>query len=303
MDLSATQSASRAQDAVPQLLEQIEHWLSRRWVIIALNIALLILLTYSAAQWVWRLITPPVSDSAPIVALSPDTRPDFNFLDLIGANIFGELTPIAGPMAVEDIPLSSLNLTLTGIFATGKGGVALISADGGPETPIIVGQDIVAGATLNEVLTDRVLIRRGNGQIESLMLKDDIPALADGSIVGGVPPPAPVDTGIQQTGNNRFNISREQMNQQMQKPEFLRQALMTPSANGGFLVRELQPGSLYEKIGLRVGDVIHNVNGQPVNNMQDVMRLYQQLGAQGAAQVNVQVRRAGKTETIQYNIR
>jgi general secretion pathway protein C len=74
-----------------------------------------------------------------------------------------------------------------------------------------------------------------------------------------------------------------------------------PNAGGGFLVRELQPGSIYEKLGLRPGDVIRTVNGQPVSSMDDVMRLYQQFGS--AERVQVDVQRGGRSESLYYDMR
>jgi general secretion pathway protein C len=309
MDLSATppSSGSRAQDAVPRLLEQMEQWLSRRWVIAAINVALLLLLTYSIAQWTWRLLTPPVpasSTTAPVIAAD---NPEFDVSGLIAANLYGNAAPVGGNTQAE-IPLSSLNLVLTGVFASPRGGVALISADGGPETAFEIGQEIIAGVKLHEVLSNRVLIKRGE-VTESLLLKDTTPELAQGSILTGNnqaparPAAAPASAGIQRVDQNRFNVSRQQMNQQMEKPDFLSQALMVPNAGGGFLVREIQPGSVYEQLGLRVGDVISGVNGQPVNTMQDVMKLYQEFTSSGASQVRIDVRRAGKSESLQYNIR
>src|SRR5437660_1336549 len=85
------------------------------------------------------------------------------------------------------------------------------------------------------------------------------------------------------------------------RPEFLNQALIVPNPDGGFLVRQVQSGSLYEKLGLRPGDVIRNVNGQPLTSMDDVMRLYQQFGT--AQRVLVDVQRQGRTETLYYDMR
>lgn len=304
MDLSANQTLSNASNAIPHLLEQIEQWLGRRWVIVTLNIAMLVLLTFSMAQWTWRLITPSTAKSQP-VAISGDNLSDYDLTALLSANLFGQAAAVGGGrVSLENIPLSSLNLVLSGVLATPNGAIALISADGAPESPYGVGQDIVAGASLYAVYGDRVLIRR-NGVTESLMLKEGGPALPTGSIVGATTQraatPSP-DAGIQRLDARNYNVDRQQMNQQMQKPEFLSQALMVPNAGGGFLVREIQPGSMYEKLGLRVGDVISSVNGQTVNTMDDVMRLYQQLGSNGAAQINLQVRRAGKNESLQYNL-
>ena len=68
-------------------------------------------------------------------------------------------------------------------------------------------------------------------------------------------------------------------------------------------VRQVQPGSMYEKLGVRTGDVIRGVNGQPVNNMEEVMKVYQQLGGMNrAGSVTLEVTRGGKTEVLQYNL-
>jgi S1-C subfamily serine protease len=88
---------------------------------------------------------------------------------------------------------------------------------------------------------------------------------------------------------------------QLRSPEFLRQAMMVPQADGGFLVREITPGSLYEKLGLKAGDVIRSVNGSPVNNLDDAMQLYKKLGTVG--QVLIEINRGGKAETLEYTIR
>ena len=183
-------------------------------------------------------------------------------------------------------------------MVTPAGSFALISADGAPEAPFSVGQEISTNVTLYSVYSDRVLIRRG-AAVESLMLKDAAQSLAGGA-VGTPNPVANSRIGIKRNSNNSFTISRDQLTQQMQNPEFLTQALMVPNAGGGFLVREIQPGSVYQKLGLRVGDVIKNVNGQPVNSVEDVMRLYAQFGS--ASNVQIDVRRAGRDESLVYNI-
>jgi general secretion pathway protein C len=308
MDLSGTQRTPDGSVASPPLLEHIEQWLSRRWVPIVINLLALALLSFSLARGTWRLLTPPVTDNPSAGAATNESSGDYNLQSLLSSNLFGQLTSTAkDPESVVDVPISSLNLVLTGVMITPAGGFALISADGSPELPFSVGQEIVGGVSLYAVYADRVLIRRG-AATESLMLKDTGGALPDGSIV--MPNPGLGSgsrkrkrdrlQGIQQQGANNFMVDREQLTQQMQTPDFLTQALMVPNAGGGFLVREINPGSVYEKLGLRVGDVINAVNGQNVNTVDDVMRLYQQFGTVGNIQVNV--RRAGRNETIVYNI-
>jgi general secretion pathway protein C len=308
MDLSGTQRAPDGGAASVHLLEHVEQWLSRRWVPIVINLLALALLSFSLARGTWRLLTPPVTDNPSAGVPASENSGDYNLQSLLSSNLFGQLTSTAkGAESVEDVPISSLNLVLTGVMITPAGGFALISADGSPELPFSVGQEIVGGVSLYAVYSDRALIRRGSAT-ESLMLKDIGTLLPDGSIVMPNPAVSPKSRkrdrirqqGIQQQSTNNFMVDREQLTQQMQTPEFLTQALMVPNAGGGFLVREINPGSIYEKLGLRVGDVINAVNGQNVNTVDDVMRLYQQFGTAGNIQVNV--RRSGKNETIVYNI-
>lgn len=301
MDLSGTQSSATSGLDSPQLLEQVERWLARPWVSAVINFAALALLTYGLAQATWRLLVPPATHIEAASLRPGESGGDYDLQALLSSNLFGQAAASAkSEVALDAIPVSSLSLVLTGVMVNPAGGVAVISADGGPETPFAVGQEISAGVTLHAVYSDRALIRRG-GATESLMLKETSQELPTGAITN----PSTASTRaanriVQPSGQNNFTVNRQQLTQQMQTPEFLTQALMVPNAGGGFLVREIQPGSLYEKLGLRVGDVINAVNGQSVNTVEDVMRLYSQFGT--AANVQVDVRRAGRNETLVYNI-
>lgn len=272
-----------------------------RWTPISVNVVAALLLTYSLAQWSWRLMEPaPIQHeqrpTAPIIDNAAELR------QLLSANLFGQADMAGGQnISPASIPLTSLNLVLTGVMVGGKHNFAFISINGSNETAFGIGDEILAGATLHAVYPDRAILRRG-GALESLELKD-IVALAAGSVVTSPQyrNNAPL-SGIRGDGTN-FTVTRETLTQQMQKPEFLSQALMVPNAGGGFLVREIQPGSVYEKLGVRTGDVIRSVNGQPINNMEEVMKLYQQLGGiNQVGNVSIEVTRGGRTESLQYNI-
>jgi general secretion pathway protein C len=296
MDMSGTQAGAAPST---DLLEHAERILSKRWVPATVNLLVLIAVVYGLAQGTWRLVAP--SNTARTSAGTPtsDSLGDYNVQTLLTANLFGQPAPStkSAPVALEAIPPSSLSLVLTGVMVTPAGSFALISADGGPEAPFTIGQEISANVSLYAVYADRALIQRG-AAVESLMLKDTTPGLANSSGVtpnriGSQPP-------VQRNSSNTFTVDRDQLTQQMQTPEFLTQALMVPNAGGGFLVREIQPGSVYEKLGLRVGDVINTVNGQTVNSVEDVMRLYAQFSS--ASNVQIDVRRAGRNESLRYNL-
>ena len=298
MALSGTQASPTDITAPAHLLERAGRWLSRRWVPTLINLLALVLLSYGLAQGTWRLVTPTTAIGTSSSIGVQDNPGDYNIQTLLSASLFGQVVATEKPaVALEAIPLSSLSLVLTGVMVTPAGSFALISAEGGPEAPFSVGQEISANVSLYAVYADRVLIRRG-AAIESLLLKDTAQGLPNGSIV--TPNRVAARSGVQRNGSNNFTVDRTQLTQQMQSPEFLTQALMVPNAGGGFLVREIQPGSVYEKLGLRVGDVISAVNGQPVNSVEDVMQLYAQFGS--ATNVQIDVRRGGRNESLVYNL-
>ena len=55
-----------------------------------------------------------------------------------------------------------------------------------------------------------------------------------------------------------------------------------------------------EKLGIKTGDVITGVNGQPVNSQGDLVRLYQQFGT--LSSIRAEVRRGGAPVMLSYTI-
>lgn len=283
------------------LVVRLEHLLSTRWFPLIVNLAVLVLLTWTLAQWTWRVLAP----AAPPAAVAPraPAQATFDLPALLNVQLFGAGAAVSAPTNVDAIPLSSLNLVLTGVVSAGKNSLALIRADNQPEAPFAVGQEILSGVVLDRVYADRVVILRG-GVAESLLLEgaENNPAAA--------PAPPPVSRAspasrpsnvVRQQAPNAYVVQRQGLNEQMRKPqELLRQSLMVPNAGGGFLVREIQAGSLYEKLGLRVGDVIRSANGQPINTLEDAVKLYQQSASLGS--INLEVVRNGKPENLQYTL-
>jgi general secretion pathway protein C len=264
------------------------------------NTVVLLLLTAGLAEWTWLLAKP----SLPPVMLAPPPAPTpaatFSIQPLLSAHLFGEVSQELPSGRMEILPLSSLNLVLAGVIASYSGGYALISVNGQPQESFATGQTITAGAVLEAVYPDRAIIRR-NGALESLMLEGADQAQPPQGVAMAAPshatgPSAPV---AQEIGPNNYMLSRDRLAEQLRTPEFLKQATMVPAPGGGFLVRNIQPNSLYGKLGLRTGDVIKSVNGQPINTAEDAMKVYQQISS--ISSVQLEVTRAGRNEMLNYH--
>lgn len=276
------------------LWERIQALLIKRWVPTVVNLGALLVLITALVSWAWSTFKPPAAPT-PVVALASRAE-RLNLQPLLDAHLFGRSARGPGG-SMESIPISSLNLVLVGVVAAAGGGYAMISVDGRAQESYAVGQEIIGGAMLQSVLADRVLIQRG-GSTESLMLQDAIKPLEGVSTY--VPPVSQLQPAIRQQGDKQFQVTREEVNKQMRSPDFLSQARLIPHPGGGFLVGEIKAGSVYDKLGLRIGDVIRGVNGAPVNNAEDAMKFYQQLAE--LSNVRLEIVRAGQIEQLQYNL-
>lgn len=261
----------------------------------AVNGLALLVLAAGLASWTWKLLKPVQAPSTAMTALAP-SAPVLDMQPLLASGLFG--TAEGG--GVGNVPISSLNLVLTGVVAAGGSSYALISVDSQPQEPFAIGDEVTAGAVLDSVFPDRVILMRA-GVAESLLLE----GLAAPLDVAAPPRAAAAGSEryaeIVRNSPNQFYVPRSLVNDQLKKPqELLTQALMVPNSEGGYAVHEVQAGGAFEKLGLQVGDVVKSVNGQPLNSVNDAMRMYQQL--RFLRDVRLEVVRGGQSETLQYNI-
>lgn len=251
-----------------------------------------LLLALSAAQWTWALIAPVPVAGAPVMPSNTVPAATFNVTAIEQAGLFG-MTPLTS-RNLNAIPVSSLNLVLTGLVDAGAHSYALIRANGAPEAPFGVGQAVLPGVTVAAVYGDRVILRH-DGRVESLLLKQPATGGALGANPSYAAPP------VQQMTPNQYRIPKMLLRKEMASPQkLMTQALMVPYAGGGFLVRSLEPGSLYQKLGLQPGDVVQAVNGQPLRSVQQAMQIYGQLPNANA--IDLQILRHGKAQDLHYLI-
>jgi general secretion pathway protein C len=311
MSLAASIRIPHIRESFPMpWLTRLENLLASRWLPWMANLAMFLILCAGIAWGGWRLWVLWFEMRAPEAVLPVEAvggRFDIN--SLMASNIFGQASSpgVRRELPLDAIPVTSLNLVLSGVILRGEGSYALLAINGQPETPIGMGEEILPATVLQAVYPDRILISR-SGVIESVLLKDTSPSTPGASRTTPVAAIPSAGTGLP-TSNpyatataNTYNVPRDQVAKQINNPDVLRQALMVPNPGGGFQVRDIQPGSVYEKLGLRVGDVVRTVNGQQINRTEDVMKLYQQHKGSAAGQITVDISRGGKPEQLRFNL-
>ena len=290
--------------------EFITHPRVRRWLPTALNGGMSLLLAASLAHWTWLLIKPPLPPL--VIAPPPPPAPTstFSLQPLLAAHLFGQASQELTGQRLDGLPVSSLNLVLTGVIASDTGGYALISVNGQPQEPYAVGQTVTGDAALQAVYPDRVVLRR-NGTLESLLLEETDKATSPATQVSARPTvlgqitSAPVEAaqGTErgpQGGSEEpiYMMPPEQTAAAASPPDIMKQATLTAARDGGVTVRLIQPGSVYEKLKMRSGDVIKSINGQQINSPQDAIRLYQQMPNMGSVQIEIV--RSGRNQFLNH---
>jgi general secretion pathway protein C len=111
--------------------------------------------------------------------------------------------------------------------------------------------------------------------------------------------------GIEQTNPNQFSIARTEVDKALADfNKILTQARAIPNfENGtpaGYKLFQIVPGSIYDQLGLKNGDVIAGLNGEPINDPSKAFEMLNQL--KNSNHMELQIKRDGRQSTLTYDI-
>lgn len=258
-----------------------------------LTALLVIALGWQLAWWTWHFLTPSLRNGSLMNSIS--AAPDI----AVGRQLFGDAGPATNTVAVSSSPLTGIRLK--GVFAVdGNALSAAVLNMGGRDLAVKLGQELSTGVTLAEVQADYVVINRA-GIRERIELDRYDARTAKPAGVASAAPVTQFRLNVAATGTNAYALSRQELNSVLQDP---RQMAFTgrigAAASGGVRVEDAPSGSLLDKLGIKTGDIITGLNGQPVNSPGDLARLYQQFGT--LTSIRAEVRRGGSPVMLSYTI-
>ena len=201
----------------------------------------------------------------------------------------------------------TIKLRLVGtLLAAGTVSGAVIQSIGKEDQKFYhINQDIVPGRiTLMFVRKNSVILRVGNdfGILKARYDKgDDSGQLLNQPNAGGSTP-----HGVRKLDDHHWLIESRAIQFAMKNlNSLMMQARAIPNFNSGhvdgFKLVAIQPGSLYQEVGLAPGDIIRSINGMSMSDPQNFVKAISTLGA--SAQVQVDLIRNGTPETFDYQIR
>ena len=260
------------------------NWIVKRapWLV---SLGLLVLAAWLCARLVWQFMAPPPKSPAPVRASPTGTaqlhqRPPAE--QIAAAHLFGQAAAsgtgggaAGGVGNGEKAPETTLDLKLLGV-AAGKDGAKsqaiIASGTTHEEKTYSVGDSLPGNAVIRQVLPDRVIIAH-NGRLEMLRLPIAGTSLLATSMSFG--PAGAVNLG---KGNNLNSLAAGRVRGELERhPETVtRYMRWRPySKDGKQQGVEVNPGpnpNLFERAGLKPGDVITSVNGIKLDNRPNLIR-------------------------------
>jgi general secretion pathway protein C len=178
---------------------------------------------------------------------------------------------------------------------------AVLDSESGRSRLVPVGGRLAEHAKVTAIGERRVLLL-SDGRLEYLDLEAE----------GAVKKPeesqlarSELATGIRDLGSGKYEIRREALNRVLSNTTLLAaSAQIMPAVQdgkpAGFMLRRIRPGSFYQLLGMRDGDIVQAVNGRPIRTPEDALQVY--TGIKNASHVTISISRGGKSSTFDYSI-
>lgn len=250
--------------------------------------------------------------------VSPTTRqrPLSDYDVILQRNVFDPTRRGSGSLSEASVPRpesrsapepveAPKNISLLGTVAGGGDPLAMLRIDGEIEI-VRIGDQPAGGMTVEYIGRLVVHLRHDDGSLSELNLQEGVATQAQTSTnVKRRQAPGQERYKVQAVGENRWSIpSSEAERARSNLGELLKSAHLVPNVkNGsteGFMVRMIRPNSLLAQLGLRVGDVVMEVNGIELSSPEKALQIFTQL--RDARNISLGLVRNGEQLSFDYAV-
>ncbi len=256
-------------------------------------------LCWQLASLFWLFLNPPTAPVARMVPLGGNASASIP--NIVGFKLFSENT------VSQDVQ-SNVPMRLEGVFVStpASQSAAVINVNN-LSTRYRVGQQIEGtNYQLSAVSWNLVSLQLSDGSTQQLKFGDagagisNDPVQPNQSIIA-VAPPTSVPRASMSPNQQAQAALGDAVRQMKENPHgYIGQmGLVAAGAGKGYEVTNNVPPNIRSQLGLRTGDKIISVNGQPVGNPATDAQLIQQVQQSHSAQVQIQ--RGDQTLTVQQN--
>ena len=163
-------------------------------------------------------------------------------------------------------------------------------------------EDAILNAIVKEIHREKVILEV-NGAFEVLQM-EEIRGVAGRSNIARLKRDKKPE-GSKTLGSKSISLKRERIDEAVNNlGNLMKQVRIRPhykdGQSDGLTLSGIRSGSIFSEMGFRNGDVIVGVDGKDIESVDDALSLYENL--QSAENVQVQLRRRGRLQTIDYTV-
>jgi len=272
-----------------------------------LNIVALSLVVYIGVDTFYRVVSSELKGvntkeivTEPLPNAEESKRfPLSSFKVITERNLFGSLDKASKDVneeEIEELELTSLKIALLGtVTGNEQNAFAVIEETDKRKQGLYKIGDSVQNATVKKILREKVVLRVGEKD-EILTMEESAASRRD----KGRGPSKSTARGSTITVNRKdIQSSLKDINKLMSevriRPHF------KDGQSDGLSVSRIKGGSIFSKLGLRNGDIVQKINGEPINSPDEVLALYEKL--KSGSRVSLEVTRKGEPKTMNYRFR
>ena len=254
-----------------------------------------------------------VSTSATSSKNRPSLRADTYVKSIVQRSIFDsskaniEPTTTTSEDGVSQKTDLQLTLLVTIVGIPEDKSIALIKENtSGISRSYSVGFDLLGEAIITKIEKNRVYFKKNNSEeLEYIDINGAEPEKQ--APKESVTTEESSDSDVQQVSANKYIVDQKVLDEIMSNPEKLySQVRVTPNKNesgeiDGYRMTGIRRNSLFYKLGIKNGDIVHSVNGQPLTSLSAAMDAYNSLG--NSKNFNFDITRRKNKQTFEYDVR
>jgi len=200
---------------------------------------------------------------------------------------------------LENIEPTSLNITLLGtVVGSEEDSFAIIEEKQGKKQGLYKIGDSIQSTVVKSILRGKVILTV-QGQDKILTIEEEA-ASRRRSTVARAGPISRIRQG------ESIAIDRSEVEESLTNVhKVLSQARVRPHFSAGkpdgLAIAHIKGGSIFEKLGLKNGDIIKGLDGNEIKSPDDVLQMYKKLTL--GSDVSIEIERAGEKQTLNYTFR
>ena len=198
---------------------------------------------------------------------------------------------------IEQLDPTSLDIALLGTVTDDMqdASYAVIREAGKTRQGLFRVGDSIQNAIVGKVLRGKVVLEVGD-KAEVLYMEKTVSASSSHKDPGTntIIRDTHVKVDIKNLKNATAGVPR-QFSQVAVRPHF---------SNGranGMVITRIRAGSVFSRLGLKNGDILHEVNGRPIKARDQILSLYKNL--ESGSRISLEIERKGKRKQISYQFR